>query len=90
MHFHEAIDLPQIDLTRFPGENERAKRDFSYAKWMSERRSRERSICLACKVVIGVSRQKRMTSFVSPALDGAVRRKQSNMFVSTKSKEEIC
>ena len=35
---------------------------------------------------ICVSRQKGMTSFTSPALDGAIRRKQSNMFVPSTSK----
>ena len=54
----QSVDLPQVDLTRIPGENVLANRDFSYAKWMSERRSRERSTCLACKVFICVSRQK--------------------------------
>ena len=68
----------------------RANSDFSYAKWMSERRSRERSTCLACKVFICVSHQKVETSFARPELDGAIRPKQSNMFVSTKSREEIC
>ena len=62
------------------------KRDFSDAKRMSERRRRDRSICLACKVFICVSRQKE---------DDLIRKwhnptKQSNSFVSPKSKEDIC
>ena len=48
---------------------------------MSERRSRESLTCLACKVFICVSRLH---------LNGAIRRKQSYMFVSPVSKEEIC
>ena len=45
----QSVDLIQVDLTRIPGENFwRANRDFSYAEWMSERRSRE----VACKVFI--------------------------------------
>ena len=64
----------------------RANRDFSYAKWMSERRS----LVSLARFSFASRAKKGMTSFASPELNGEIRRKQSNMFVSTKSKEEIC
>ena len=67
----QSVDLPQVDLTRIPGEHFwRANRDFSYAKWMSERRSRETSLA---RFSFEFRAKKAMTSFASPALDGTIR-----------------
>jgi len=52
------IDLPQVDLSCIPDVRVRAKRAIEVAKRPSERRSRERSTCLACRVFICVSRHK--------------------------------
>ena len=64
-----------------------AKRDFSDTKWMSERRSCERSICLARKVFVCVLRQQGDDVIHKSSLDGAIRRKQSKLlFLQNRKK----
>ena len=58
---------------------------------MDERATKSREVDLSlARFSFAFRAKKGMTSFPSPALDGAIRQKQSNMFVSTKSIEEIC
>ena len=56
--------------------------------FVSDKVARGRLVSLA-RFSFASRAKKGMTSSASPALDGTIRRKQSNMF-EIKSKEEIC
>ena len=63
---------------------------FDKHRWANDAVARGRLVSLT-RFSFAFRAKKGMTLiFASPALDGAIRRKQSNMFVSPKSKEKIC
>ena len=57
--------------------------------WASDEVAKGRLLSLA-RFSFASRAKKGMTQFASSELNGAIRREQSNMFVPTKSKEEIC
>ena len=93
------LDLPQVDLMNFRVEFVRPR---SGRFWGSERRSRERSTCLAWRVFVFVLRQKwgvawlvtdvsgYLVNWMAKIIGSAPTKTIERVCVSKSSKEQIC
>ena len=94
-----SVDLPQVDLMNFRVEFVRPR---SGRFWGSERRSRERSTCLAWRVFVFVSRQKwgvawlvtgvsgNLVNWTAKIIGSTPTKTIERVCVSKSSKEQIC